>query len=217
MSLSDTARQILAQRGINPDSLPPPEPFDPVQALTENAHAALEALPKRLRTVQPRTPEVRDWVRRFLADPASVGTLLLTGPVGRGKTCESIGALRGCLLGSAARGRRMTWQYVRHTDLNASLRPSNDGAHLEALDQACAVDLLVIDDLATGQYTDWAADSLYRIVDSRWSNERPMIVTTNLLAENVAGVVGDRIASRMSEGTVVALADTGDLRREGAE
>jgi len=216
MSLSDTARQILAQRGIDPDSLPPPEPFNPIQALTENAHAALEALPKRLRNVQPRYAEVREWVHRYLADPEAVGTLLLTGPVGRGKTCESVGALRGCLLDSAARGRRMTWQYARHTDLNAMLRPASDGSHLEALDQACAVDLLVVDDLGVGQYTDWAADSLYRIVDSRWSNERPMIITTNLLGEELAGVIGDRIASRLSEGTMVALIDTGDLRREGA-
>lgn len=217
MSLSDTARRILAQRGIDPDNLPDLEPFNPVQALTENAHAALESLPKRLRAMQPRYAEVRTWVHRYLADPESVGTLLLTGPVGRGKTCESIGALRGCLLGSAARGRRMTWQYARHTDLNASLRPSSDSSHLAALDQACAVDLLVIDDLGTGQYTDWAADSLYRIVDSRWSNERPMVVTTNLLGEELAGVIGDRIASRLSEGTIVALVETGDLRREATE
>lgn len=216
MSLSDTARQILAQRGIDPDSLPPPEPFDPIQALTENAHAALElGLPKRLRLMQPRYAEVRGWVHRFLADPTAVGTLLLTGPVGRGKSCESAGALRGCLLGSAARGRRMTWHYTRHPDLNADLRPSQDGSHLEALANACTVDLLVIDDLGVGQYTDWAADSLYRIIDDRWSNDRPTIVTTNLLAEGLREIVGDRIASRLSEGTQVALADTGDLRREG--
>lgn len=215
MSLSETARRILTQHGVDVDNLPPPEPFDPIAALTENAHAALEALPSRLRQVQPRYAEVRTWVHRYLNDPRTSGTLLLTGPVGRGKSCESAGALRGCVLGSAARGRRMTWQYTRHPDLNAALRPSSDGAHLEALDHACTVDLLVIDDLGVGQYTDWAADSLYRIVDARWSNDRPMVVTTNLLAEELAGVVGDRIASRLSEGTQVALADTGDLRREG--
>lgn len=218
MSLTDRARQILERRGVDVDKLPPPPPFDPIQALTENAQQALTlTLPKKFHDVQPRYTEVRDWVRRYLTDPTACGTLLLTGPVGRGKTCESIGALRGCLLGSAARGRRMTWQYTRHSDLNASLRPSNHGAHLDALDQACTVDLLVIDDLGTGQYTDWAADSLYRIVDSRWSNDLPMIVTTNLLAEEIGGLVGDRIASRLSEGTLVALTDTGDLRREGTE
>lgn len=216
MSLSETARQILAQRGIDPDSLPPPEPFDPVQALIDNANKALKLnLPSRFHHVQPRNAEVRAWVRRFLTDPASCGTLLLTGPVGRGKTCESIGALRGCLLGSAARGQRMTWHYASHTNLNAALRPADDGSHLETLDNACRVDLLVVDDLGASQYTDWAADSLYRIVDARWSNDRPTIATTNLLAEDLAAMVGDRIASRMSSGVLVALTETGDLRREG--
>lgn len=217
MSLSETARNILVQRGIDPDSLPPPEPFDPVRALTENAQTALAlGLPSKFRNVQPRNAEVRAWVHRFLADPTGCGTLLLTGPVGRGKTCESIGALRGCLLGSAARGRHMTWHYTSHTNLNAALRPSPDDSHLESLNQACAVDLLVLDDLGAGQYTDWAADSLYRIIDARWSNDRPTIATTNLLAEELRDVIGDRIASRMASGTQVALTETGDLRREGA-
>ncbi len=214
MSLSEKARNILAERGIDIDNLPPPQPFDPVKALTENALAALELnLPSKLRDVQPRNAEVRAWVHRFLADPPAAGTLLLTGPVGRGKTCEAIGALRGCLLGSASRGRRMTWQYTSHTNLNASLRPSNDDSHLQTLDQACGVDLLVIDDLGAGQYTDWAADSLYRIIDARWSNDRPMIVTSNHHGEKLRGVVGDRIASRLSGGTQVALDGPIDLRR----
>lgn len=216
MSLSDTARHILAQRGIDPDSLPPPEPFDPVQALTDNARTALALnLPSKFHDVQPRYADVRHWVRGFLTDPTTCGTLLLTGPVGRGKTCESIGALRGCVLGSAARGRHMTWHYSSHTNLNAALRPAPNDAHLEVLDQACAVDLLVIDDLGTGQYTDWAADSLYRIVDARWSNDRPTIATTNLTGDELRDIIGDRIASRMSSGTQVALTETGDLRREG--
>jgi DNA replication protein DnaC len=216
MSLSEKARGILAQHGVDIDNLPPPEPFDPIAALTENAHTALEVLPSRLRHVQPRNPEVRAWVHQFLADPASVWTLILTGPVGRGKTCEAIGALRGCLLGSASRGRRMTWQYTSHTNLNAALRPSPNDEHLEALEQACRVDLLVIDDMGAGQYTDWAADSLYRIVDTRWANERPMIVTSNLLGEELADLVGARIASRLSGGTQIALDGKFDLRRMGA-
>jgi DNA replication protein DnaC len=217
MSLSETARNILAQRGVDIDNLPAPEPFDPAAALTENAQAALALnLPSKFQNVQPRYAEVRDWVHRFLADQATCGTLLLTGPVGRGKTCESIGALRGCLLGAASRGRRVTWHYTNHTNLNAALRPSTNDSHLEMLDLASTVDLLVLDDLGTGQYTDWAADSLYRIIDARWSNDRPTIATTNHLLEELRGIVGDRIASRMSSGTQIALIETGDLRRESA-
>jgi DNA replication protein DnaC len=216
MNLHETARKILRSKGIDPDNLPPPEPFDPIDALTENAHIALTALPSRLRDVQPRRQEVRDWVMAFLADRTTAGTLLLTGPVGRGKSCEAVGALRGCVLGSATRGQRLTWHYARHADLNAELRPAPGDAHLDALDQACTVDLLVIDDLGTGTYTDWSAESLYRIIDSRWSNDLSTIATTNLTGEELRETVGDRIASRMATGVQVDLVETGDLRREGA-
>lgn len=215
MNVHDTARDILAKRGYHLDDLPPPEPFDPIAALTENAMTALERnLDKRFLTVEPRVTAVRTWALQFLDDPTVCGTLLLTGPVGRGKSSEAIGALRGCVLGTAARGRRMTWMATSHPDLNAALRPAANDTHLEALEQASTVDLLVIDDLSDDHYTDWAADSLYRIVNARWANNRPIIATTNLLAGDLRKAVGDRIASRMSFGTHIALSKTGDLRRE---
>lgn len=217
MGLSETAREILLQRGINPDDLPPPEPFNPAEAMIANAHAAFEVLPSKIRNTVPRYSEVRGWVQRFLADRTTCGTLLLTGPVGRGKSCEAAGALRGCVLGCANSAELLRWHYTTYPNLNAALRPAHDDSHLEALDEASTVDLLVIDDLGTGSYTDWAAESLYRIIDARWSNDRPTIVTTNLDPESLGKLIGDRIASRLSEGTTVALADTGDLRREGAQ
>lgn len=215
MSLHETARGILARRGINPDDLPPPEPFDPVAALVENATTALDRnLDARFRDVQPRNPGVRAWVHTFLDDRDSCGTLLLTGPVGEGKSSEAIGALRGCVLGTARRGRRMTWLFASHPDLNAALRPAPNDAHLQALDEASTVDLFVLDDASGDGYTDWAADSLYRIVNARWANNRPMIVTSNLSGPELGGALGARIASRLSVGTHVPLAAGVDLRRE---
>jgi len=40
--------------------------------------------------------------------------------------------------------------------------------------------LLIIDDLGAESGTDWAKEKLYEIIDSRYRDEKPMIITTNL-------------------------------------
>jgi DNA replication protein DnaC len=73
------------------------------------------------------------------------------------------------------------------------------------------VDLLVLDDLGGGKTTDWTADTLYRLVDTRWAYQRPIIATTNLTAPDLREAVGARVASRLAAGVQVAL--KGDDRR----
>ena len=48
------------------------------------------------------------------------------------------------------------------------------------LDRLAAVDLLHIDDLGAENTTDWVLEQLYSIVNTRYEDERAMIVTTNL-------------------------------------
>jgi DNA replication protein DnaC len=216
MNIHQTAREILARRGINPDELPDPPPFDLAATLTENATAALALnLPPMFLNAVPGQPDVRAWVQQFLTDRTTCPSLLLLGPVGTGKTHESIGALRGCVLGSAKNRRPLTWHYTSHPKLNAELRPSPDDSHLAVYDLCEQVDLLVLDDLGAGKATDWTADTLYRLVDTRWAYQRPVIATTNLTAPDLREAVGARVASRLASGVQVALKGD-DRRRAGA-
>ena len=48
------------------------------------------------------------------------------------------------------------------------------------LERLAAVDLLHIDDLGAENTTDWVLEQLYSIVNTRYEDERAMIVTTNL-------------------------------------
>lgn len=216
MDINQTARNILARRGIDPDAVGDPPTLDVEAILVENATTALALhLPSLFLNADTDHPQTRDWVRRFLTDRASTGSLLLMGPTGTGKTHHAVGALRACVLQSARRRRPLSWQFTTHPNLNAALRPAADDAHLAAYDHAEQADLLVLDDLGAGKATDWTADTLYRLIDARWSNQRPTIATTNMPAADLRAAVGDRVASRLAAGTVVAL-DGGDRRRAGA-
>lgn len=46
-------------------------------------------------------------------------------------------------------------------------------------------DLLVLDDLGAENNTEWAKEKLYEIIDFRYRNEKPIIITTNLLLDSL--------------------------------
>ena len=56
---------------------------------------------------------------------------------------------------------------------------------------------LYLDDLGSEQSTDWSFMTLYRIVNHRYNNLLPMVVTSNLRLEDIAGGFSERIASRL--------------------
>ena len=66
------------------------------------------------------------------------------------------------------------------------------------LDRYCQSKLLVLDDLGAEQITDWSVDILYQIINSRYNNEKPIIITSNLDFKDLAAKFGqvDEISGR---------------------
>lgn len=60
------------------------------------------------------------------------------------------------------------------------------------------MELLVLDDMGVEKYSDWMADQLYQIIDHRWKNRKPMIITSNLSLEDLAKSYKPQIASRIT-------------------
>ncbi len=60
-----------------------------------------------------------------------------------------------------------------------------------------AVDLLIIDDLRSEKKTVWSEQTIYTIIDERYSNRRSTLITTNLplneLGEKVGPCTMDRL------------------------
>lgn len=204
--------EILARRGMDPTLAVEPPPFDPVAWRTENANAVLAGIiPNRFADATVTDPAVRDWVGRFLADPTTTPNLFLSGPTGVGKSWLMWAALRQTMLERARRGDGLAVRVTSHPDLNDRLRIKSDGSHETALDSFLPPDLVLLDDLGAGKQTAWTGDSLYRLIDHRWANQRPCIFTTNLPLAALTEAVGDRVVSRL--GDAVRVAVRGDDRR----
>ncbi len=203
--IGDYARQMLERKGIDPAAVEIHD-YSIADHLTDATNAKLAMItPALFRDAKVTDPRVSAWIRQHIADPQGAGNLVLRGGVGSGKTTNAFAALKQIALHAARSSRRMTFTKVSHTDFNRAMRPTPDGAHLDALAEFQEVDLLLFDDLGAGQVTDWASDTLYRLFDIRWSEQRPTIVTSNLTAQEMRDAVDERVLSRLAGSTPVVL------------
>lgn len=123
--------------------------------------------------------------------------LLLRGSTGVGKTHIAVGILMEVL------DRNVSGLYCNVTDLLSRLRDTyNQGrtdTEADILEELDRVDLLVLDDLGAEKATEWVLDRLYLVVNRRYENARPIIVTTNCDDAGLRERVGPRIVSRLYE------------------
>ena len=59
------------------------------------------------------------------------------------------------------------------------------------IDRLCSVDLLHIDDVGAEQTTPWVLEQLYTIVNTRYEDQRAMLVTTNLVTDGPIKLVDE--------------------------
>ena len=130
--------------------------------------------------------------------------LVLFGPVGVGKTGAAVAACR------FACSHRLSVKFASTVDLLAWLRPGGpDGV----LDDMVDVDRLIVDDLGAEKRSEWTDEQMYRLLNSRWLEERPTVVTSNLTPEALEVHVGPRLFSRIVGSDAVCLRLTGPDRR----
>jgi DNA replication protein DnaC len=126
--------------------------------------------------------------------------LLLAGPARTGKTTAAYAIANDVHMQQS--GWTMTWTAA---DLSAALKPDSDQPL--AFEYATTCDLLLIDDLGRERVTDWWLEQLQRIVDTRCSNGRRMIVTTN--CGTTADEMFDELVKRYGHPVVERLIDDG--------
>ena len=121
--------------------------------------------------------------------------LILYGSVGVGKTYAA-----ACVANELLENDRS----VHMTDFSRiinTLWGLNDGRQ-KYLDKLNEYDLLIIDDLASQRNTSYANEIVMNVIDSRCKSGKPLIVTTNLSAEellNPTGMSEQRIYSRLCQ------------------
>lgn len=146
--------------------------------------------------------------------PPARPLLFLTGNRGTGKTHLAVAVLKRAYEQYGVRGQ--FWLAQRLLDrINATYDDESTETLQGVMAELERVPLLVIDDFGSEKSTEAARARLFSIVDFRYSNGRPLVVTSN------SGLmdVDQRIKSRLSDGAVSEVVNfTGkDMRPEAGE
>jgi len=157
--------------------------------------------------IEDMNPEAETMLREW-SDAVSRNNLLLTGPVGTGKTYAALAAVRPYLFGCGLDVE--FWPVVELLDALKPGRELADGGWRRLAE----VPVLVLDDIGAERATDWSDEQLYALVNRRWLNELPTVCTTNLPPGEMAAAVGDRMFSRLARSGAVAIEMSGEDRRK---
>lgn len=127
------------------------------------------------------------------------------GPVGSGKTWALAAVMRDELVKRRnAGGPTVTWpRFTTAPRFLMELRSTfNRGAgenELELVEKYSAIPgKLFLDDLGAEQTTEWSRQHLYILLDGRWAEHRPTLISGNLPLDDLARRLDDRIASRIA-------------------
>lgn len=117
-------------------------------------------------------------------------SILLSGSVGSGKTHLAVAYLREFLINNGSYIFMIT--YI--AEMIDSIFKNSDN-----LEKVQNVDLLLIDDLGAESVKDWGLEKIFDVVNFRYMELLPVIVTTNLNSKELSNKIGQRSFSRLLE------------------
>ena len=166
-----------------------------------------------LDTFRPRTgTEKALWeCKRFVNEfPRNTG-ILLSGKYGNGKS-HLAGAICNALI---EQGHKCLFRNVLQllNSIKATWDSESTDREWNLMHEFKTADLLVLDDLGAHKWSEWREDTLYTIIDSRYSLQNPVVVTTNCSLDELEERVGGRSFDRLKE-MCLMIENTADSYRE---
>ncbi len=126
--------------------------------------------------------------------------LTLVSPPDRGKTHLAVAACRERI----RQAEPALYRFI--PNLLRELRKGyDDHDYDEQFTRLCEMPLLVLDDLGTENSTPWVQEQLDSIIDHRYVRRLPLIITTNLSADQLAPRIRSRIQRATPWGKVVTV------------
>ena len=179
------------------------EGFFKHQAPKKYRDATLDSLDKR-------SQASKDFAREWAKEPKS---LFLYGNKGTGKTRYAFAIIREmfrvCL--------RVIWpRYFTSMDLDSQLHAAlMNGGDRHLVHSLSTEDLLLIDDFGRETSSDRIRRQYFEIINYRYSEELPTIITSNFSFEELGGFMGEALVSRMEEWQMLKFTGP-DLRKQDA-
>ncbi|MBC8074478.1 MAG: ATP-binding protein [Chloroflexales bacterium] len=139
------------------------------------------------------------------------GWLVLWGAYGCGKTHLAAAIANAAL----ARGKSTILAAVPDLldHLKATFAPSSGETYDERFELLRTVDVLVLDDLGTESATPWAREKLYQLINHRYVQRLPLVVTSNVSLDLLDGRVRSRLQDRaLGPGVIIINADDYRMR-----
>ena len=171
----------------------------------------------RIETWEPPGAKPRAAAEAYVAAwPPPKPVLYFTGEKGTGKTHLACGILRAAWERHAVRGQ--FWPVV---DLLDRLRRASDPDRAtesvdDIHDQLRRVPLIVLDDLGAHRGTEWAEERLFALIDGRYRDAAPMVVTSNVTLQELAPRVRSRLVDTASSVVVQVVGPDRRMTPPGA-
>ena len=169
---------------------------------------------------QQRRGKIYEAAKRYAEDftPQTNTGLILFGKAGAGKTHLAVAIARFII-----EQKQIAARVARTVELLSDIRRTfneHDGyraeSEAELIQKLAFVPLLILDDLGAEKVSDWVREVLYRIIDERWLEQKPMIITTNFNLKELEERIGERIVSRIAGVCTQVEMQNRDYRIENA-
>ena len=138
--------------------------------------------------------------------------LMLYGEPGNGKT-HAVSCIANYLMlrGTPTICVSINKMLERIKETYSSYGKEGEETVLKSLSNA---DLLIIDDLGTEQKNEWSASRIYNIIDSRYRNSLPTIITTNININDLEDMYHKRTYDRLMEMCTPVVSDGKSIRAQ---
>jgi DNA replication protein DnaC len=149
----------------------------------------------------------REYAKAWGRNPESV---ILTGPVGRGKTQFAFAMIREMF----RRCNRVIWpRYFTSPEMDSLLLEAikSDGGDKFKIQDIGEQDLLFIDDFGRETGSERIRRQYFEIINLRYANHLPTLISTNLSLEEIEKHMNKAIASRFQEWQMIEFGGV-DLR-----